>query len=431
MRFQHIFLYSLLVTLSLGGCGTLTETPEPVPPTQAPISIPPTATAVPTRDSQPVIVTLKLWLPEELNPYGQEPGASTLAKQLSDFSRAYPDLHVDVDVKRAHGRGGLLDFLRTARAAAPGVLPDLVVLDAADLQTAASAGLIQPLDDFLPSALADDRFPFAAVMGDMGSQTIGVVIAADIEHLAYRSDLLDAPPLSWTRVLTPPVPFLFPAQGRDHLINDATLIQYLAAGGKLVGTDGKPQLDTDALVEVLDFYSDCANTGTISPTLVLGIADDGQAWERFRSGIGVVTSVRARRYWLEADETLSATWLPTRDAQPFSIARGWALAMVTDDPARQTLTTLLLDWITAPDLNALWTQSAGYLPGTRSALQLWDISDADRATLRRLMGAAVPAPPPDVLATVGKEMQEALVMVLRGRLTPERAVAVAVERLTR
>ena len=105
--------------------------------------------------------------------------------------------------------------------------------------------------------------------------------------------------------------------------------------------------------------------------------------------------------------------------------------MVTDDPARQTLTALLLDWITAPDINATWTQAAGFLPGTHSALQLWDISEADRSTLRRLMDAAVPAPPADTLAAVGPEMQEALVSVLRGRLSPERAVAVAVERLTR
>ena len=76
-----------------------------------------------------MIITLKLWLPEELDPYDRRAGANVLAQQLSDFSDTYyPDLQVEVTVKKAHGRGGLLDFMRTARDAAPSILPDLVVL---------------------------------------------------------------------------------------------------------------------------------------------------------------------------------------------------------------------------------------------------------------------------------------------------------------
>ena len=135
-----------LLALTLTGCAGLSPTPVSLPPTPIPSPLQPIVTPTPTPELEPMIVTLELWLPQELAPYGVEPGAALLAQQLDDFSEAYPDLQVDVLVKKARGRGGLLDFLRTARDAAPAVLPDVVVLDAAELETAARSGLIRPLD---------------------------------------------------------------------------------------------------------------------------------------------------------------------------------------------------------------------------------------------------------------------------------------------
>jgi len=440
---RTLFIVNCLIVnclIAMTGCGG--PAPTPVPPTPAPGPASPLPTPTPTPEPQPMIITLGLWLPEELSPYGEGTGADALAQQLTGFSKIYPDLQVEVTVKKAHGRGGLLDFLRTARDAAPSVLPDLVMLDAADLQTTAGSGLVQPLDPLLSPADMTDRFPFAAELGTVNDQTsgeaatMGFVVAADMQHLAYRPNLLDSPPISWTQVISPPVPFLFPAGGRDGQINDATLIQYLAAGGTLSDPDGNPWLDEDVLVSVLSFYSDCMSTVPISPTfttptisatVVLHITDADQAWERFLAGEGAMTTVRANRYWLETDETIAAASLPTHDGQPFSIARGWVVAMVTDDPERQALARLLLEWLIKPEHSAQWTQAAGYLPGTRGALRLWKVSDTERATLRGIMETAVIAPRPEVMTTAGQVMQEALEAVLRRRATPDEAAAAAIE----
>lgn len=421
---------SLLLTLT--GCDFLPLTPTPTPISSLPPPTPPPSTPTPTStpQSQPLIVTLTLWVPEQFNPYGERPGADVLAQQLADFSKIHTDLQVEVVVKKAHGRGGLLDFLRTARNAAPSVLPDLVVLDTADLEAAADSGLIQPLDNFLSPAEISDCFPFAVALGAVEEQTMGFVVAADMQQLAYRPALLNSPPVSWTQIVSSPVPFLFPAGGRDDdQVNDATLIQYLAADGKVTDPDGNPWLDEEVMVSVFDFYSTCISTTVISPAVVLSITDADQSWEQFQAGEGGMAVVRAGRYWLEADEAVAAAPIPTRDGQPLSIARGWAIAMVTDDPARQALARLLLNWLVAPDHNAQWTQATGYLPGTRSALRLWDISNADRAVLHKVMEAAVPPPRPEVMATVGPAMQDALEAVLRGRTTPKEAAAAAVESL--
>lgn len=430
MRLQNAL--SALLLLTITGCGFLspTATVTPSSPLPAPTSPPPTPTSTPVPQPQPLVIALTLWVPEQFSPYGGRPGADVLAQQLDDFGAAYPDIQVEVIVKKAHGRGGLLDFLRTARDAAPSVMPDLVVLDTADLETAAGSDLIQPLDDFLSPSIIAGRFPFATALGEVEEQTMGFVIGADMQHLAYRPALFETPPVSWTQVFSAPAPFLFPARGQDRQVNDATLIQYMAAGGKLTDRDGNPWLDEKVLISVLGFYSDCVGTGVISPTAVLGIADADQAWERFQGGEDGMAVVRASRYWLEAGETVSAAPIPTRDGQPFSVARGWAVAMATADPARQALAMLLLDWLIAPDHSASWTQETGYLPSTSGALRLWDISSVDRAMLRRVMEAAVPPPRPVVATTiVGPAMQEALEAVLRGRATPEEAAAAAVKGL--
>jgi ABC-type glycerol-3-phosphate transport system substrate-binding protein len=378
-----------------------------------------------------MIVTLELWLPEELDPYGEGDGSQTLAQQLSEFSDAYPNLQVEVVVKKARGRGGLIDFMRTARDAVPAVLPDLVVLDASDLKTVAGSELVQPLDDFLAPSAADDRFPFATAMGRVEGQTAGAMLGVDMQHLAYRPALFDSPPLTWTQVISAPASFLFPAGGYDGRVNDATLIQYLGTGGKLTDAEGNPSLDEWAMIDVFDFYTRCISNTVIAPTQVLTATHVDQAWEQFKEGTGGMTAVRAGRYWLEADETMAAAPIPTKSGRPISIARGWVLAIVTEDPARQDFAMQLVDWLTASDNNALWTQAAGYLPVTRSALRLWQVSEDERTVLRGLLEAAMPPPRPVVMDAIGPPMQEALESLLNGRAAPEEAAASAIEGVQR
>lgn len=429
---SYFIYHSLFVLLLiLGGCAPAETTPESVLPTPMPTFVTPTSTPTPTPEPTPMIVTLKLWLPPDLYPYGEGPGADTMARQLSDFNDAYPDLQVQVTQKKAHGRGGLLDFMRTAEEAAPSILPDLVVLDMSDLETAAGAGLIQPLDDLLPQSTIDAAFPFATMIGQVDGQMMGMVLGADMQHLAYRQALFDSPPISWTQVISAPAPFLFPGGGYDKRVNDATLIQYLAAGGKLTDADGAPMLDEEVLIDVFDFYSRCITNTVIAPTTVLTSTHVDQVWERFKAGEGGMTVVRAGRYWREADETMAPAPIPTRHGRPLSIARGWALAMVVDDPARQDLAMLLFNWLTDSGHSARWTQEAGYLPATSSTLRLWNVSKEEQAMLRGLLESAIPAPRAEVMNAVGPPMQDALQAVLQGWEAPDEAAAEAVEEVQR
>lgn len=427
---QVRILLCAVVALSLVGCTVATPVSTKMPPPAPTNTVrTPTPTALP--DAQPMIVTLRLWVPVELAPYGGSPGASVLAQQLASFSEAYPELQVEVVVKPTHGRGGLLDFLRTARDAAPSVLPDLVILDAADLEAAASSDLLQPLDNLLSPALAVNRFPFAIEMAQVQTQTMGFVLGAESQQLAYRPEFFESPIVSWTQIVSSPVPFLFPAGGNNLVVNDATLIQYMAAGGEVLDEHGNPMISKAPLISVLQFYSRCVSSGVISPSVVLNVTNEQQTWELFKSGEGGVAVVSTRDYWLGVDETMAFAPVPTRDGKLLSTIRGWTISLVTNEPSRQKLATLLLDWLIAYDHNAEWTQATGYLPGTRGALQLWDVSGAERVTLANILGAARPLRQREAVAATGLAIQDGLEALLRGRAGPAQAANLAADSVGR
>jgi ABC-type glycerol-3-phosphate transport system substrate-binding protein len=335
----------------------------------------------------------------------------------------------------------MIDYLRTAREAAPAILPDLIVVGADDLAAMATSNYIQPLDDLLPSTQAADRFPFAVEMGTVQSQegeepiTAGFVIGVDMQHAVYRKNLSGSLPISWTQVITPPMSFIFPAGGHDLQVNDATLTQYMAAGGKVTDSDGNPFLDERTLLKVLTFYDDCTTTGAISPTIVLNVTNAEQSWERFEAGEGDIAVVQASHYWPmvlagAADESFTAGSVPTRNGFPFTIVReAWTLALVADDPDQQALAMTLFDWLTTSENSAEWTQAAGYLPGTHNALRMWDISEAEQVVLRDLLDAAIPAPSNDVMLEVGPIMQLAMESVLTGLASPQEAARTAAQSL--
>lgn len=420
-----LLLWLLLLSLLAGCLPTPAPTPTSSLPTPTVTLPPPTATptvAVP----RPLMTTLRIWVPEELSPYGEGTAAELLTQYLGEFGQANGDLQVEVIVKKAQGRGGLLDFLRTASAAAPSVLPDLVVLNTADLRVAAQAGLLTPLDEILPEDLAADRFPFAAELGKVGEETVGIPLAVDLQHLAYRRGLLPSAPITWTNVLSAGISFAFPAASQADGVNDATLVQYLGAGGRLTDADGNPQLEADPLVAVLSFYTQAVTLGVISPTLVLSMDDAEDSWALFQAGQAGMAVVDAHRFWSERDPIAAPALIPTRTGRAVALARGWMLAMVTNDPERQLQAMRLASWLLEPQRHGAWTQNAGYLPATRGGLAAWMISQEERTVLETLLESAQPVPPATVRAAVGPPLQTALEAVLRGRRTPIDAAAEAI-----
>ncbi|MCS7178060.1 MAG: extracellular solute-binding protein [Anaerolineae bacterium] len=414
-----------LVFLLMASCVASPSSPTPFA-SPTPLSPRPTPTATP--GSGPWMVTLTLWIPEELSPYSDQAGADLLASRLADFGAAYPDLQVQTIVKKSHGRGGLLDFLRTASVAAPSVLPDLVVLDEADLQVAARSGLLQPLDGLIPPDLETDLFPFATGLGRVGESTFGLPLATEVQHLAYAPALFSTPPISWSAVLSAGFPLFFPAAGQNGIADDFMFIQYLGAGGHLVNDEGNPTLEEGPLTAVLDFYAQATATRVISPLVVLSLGNLEECWALFQQE-GGMTVVDSRWFWTKGADAAEPGPIPTRDGRPVALAEGWVLALVTANPEQQQRAMTLAAWLLEPDWYGEWTQRTGYLPVTQSGLAEWVVSAERREMLRGILAGAREPLPSSLRARLGPPLQIALEAVLRGRQSPAEAATRAIQSL--
>src|SRR5512139_3221972 len=163
-----------------GSATPTTPTHTPAAPVATPQPLPPT--------SEPdTLITLTLWLPTRFLSAEDNAAYQILQRQLDEFAQTPNGTPSQIIVKQDRGLGGLLDLLRTASPVAPAVLPDIIALDAADLETAARSGLIQPIGPLLPAELIDDLYPFARDLGSYNGELYGVVYSADLEHVATAS----------------------------------------------------------------------------------------------------------------------------------------------------------------------------------------------------------------------------------------------------
>lgn len=369
---------------------------------------------------------MTLWVTESFSPAREDASGQLLARQLDAFTRAHPNISIERALKKPYGKGGILDFLLTTSAAVPALLPDLVTIDSTELREAAEAEVIQPLDELVSDELQRDLFPFARKAGRFQGRLVGIPFRADIQHLVYNANEVEKPPLTWDEVLAGKATYIFPAGGRNGLVNDAFLIQYLALGGRLLDENGQPALDEGKLAEVLEFYARGRRMGII-PLSVLGLRSLEDCWPLYLSGKAAMSNVSSQRYLADRKllENTGFSTIPTRDGNVATLGRSWALAIATKDPVRRVAAVQLMEWLLEPQNNAAWNQTAGHLPTRRTAFDFWEKDDY-AAFLKRELEGAYPYPSGPAYEEVAKVLQRAVQEVLTGEITPQEAAARAV-----
>ncbi len=248
-----------------------------------------------------------------------------MLQQLAAFAAARSDVRVQTQTKRARGAGSLIELIQTAAAAAPSFLPDVALLELADVPAAARAGLLQPVNGLVPADVLTDLFPFAEV-GRVDNRWVAVAFATDMEHVAYNSIRVSSPPITWAQMLSGTQPFLFPAGVSSGMVSDALLAQYAAAGGGWLDASGQPALSTAALTLMLRQLQNAEQAGGIS-TSVLNFSSADDTWTAYLGSPMQMVVVRASRFVsprVFASVTLPAP-LPGYSEPARSIARGWAL----------------------------------------------------------------------------------------------------------
>jgi ABC-type glycerol-3-phosphate transport system substrate-binding protein len=416
----------LVATVGLAGCNLLPELPFPSQEET------PTATTVPGEATPQIsptpplsstvssAITLTLWTTESFFPSEDDGSGQVLAQQWQAFEAAHANVAIEYVLKKPYGKGGILDFLSTARAAAPTVLPDLVILDTLELDEAAEAGLIQPLDDLVSSEVQQGLFPFARHSFD--GQLMGIQFETDVEHLIYNTNKIDSAPMTWREVISASVAYIFPAGGVGSLINDAFLIQYLAAGGGLLDESGTPALNNDALVEVLQFYADGLEAGVIPPS-VLDFTDLDDCWVVYVSAQAALSNVSSDRYLADRGllKNTSFAAIPTRDGNVVTLSKGWAFAIVTEDSSRQAAAIQLIEWLLEPENNANWNLAAGHLPTRQAAFDHLGTEDPYFPFAWQQLASVSPRPMSAAYDKMGRALQRAVQDVLNGEASPQQA----------
>jgi ABC-type glycerol-3-phosphate transport system substrate-binding protein len=379
---------------------TATPTPPPVPTETVPVT--------------PEVSSLRVWLPAQFDPSAETPAAELLNRRLMEFESKHSNLELNIRLKKAETEGEILEALSITSAAAPGALPDLILLSRSDLEVAAVRGLLHPIDGL--STLLDDPnwYSFAQQLGHIQNTGYGLPFVGDALILIYYPELGQL--VTWEDVLASKGQIVFPAGHPQALMG---LSLYASAGGEIVDAQGLPTLDQAVLTRVLTLVKEGLSKEGFPPSLV-NVTNEAQTLQIYRTGSANKAIVWFLSY--RPSEDGAFTPLPGLDQLPFSYATGWVWALAGVDPEKQQLAVELAEFLVAEDFLDEWTRATGYLP-TRPSI----VRNEDR-TLTAILESAHPIPSSDVLAVVGPLMQEALTRVLSGE-QPEDVAGSVVEKL--
>lgn len=359
---------------------------------------------------------LEIWAPPAFAREGED---SLLHARIQEFEAANPGRLVELRIKAEHD---LYRTLLSASVAAPGSLPDLVILDPEGLQDSIAAELLAPLNDLLSAPSEPEWYNFALPSPGVDEAFYSLPFAADAEVLVYSSSTYPSPPTSWSDLSSESFTFLFPAADPTASF---TIAQYLALGGEL---QNGTVLDPAVLSDVLSFFFSAQSTGLLSVSA--GQYDSlSSTWDAFHAEIAEVATASLSSFLAEGDpETATAIPYPTRGGEGISFTHTWSWAMLTADPDRQERVIELLEWLMDPGFLGSWTQTLGLLPATSAALAQWP-AGTQSAIASNLVASARARPSLQILSRVGPPITEAVDMVLHGGASPDAAAQAAADRV--
>ncbi len=437
-------LVASIILIVAVGCQTATQVGEinqASPTVEATATLPPvktstvatTPTITATHTPENEVITLTFWTVEQISPQAEGELGSFMTSSLRAFEVKNPNIEVKLLLKKASGKGGVLDFLRTAREVAPSILPDIVIMNATELDQAYTEGLIQTLDDRLDRSVVQDLLPAARKMGTINERLVGVPLGLEMEHAVYNAGIFAETPMLWTEVLSSSTRYLFPAKGTNGLVNDATLSQYFSAGGTFRNDQGTFKIDDQVLRDVLTFYQQALEKQIID-TSILEAATTEELWSTYLDGKAGLTQISVRQYLTDRESLNNTTFtpLPVQDKKdtPVVITHGWALVLVTNDINRQRAALRLIEWFLSTSNNATWNNLNKSIPTRDTAFQQLAGDDPYWAFLAEQLNTAQPQPGFTGYDQVGRIIQQAVEQVIRGEVTPDQATTTAVDALT-
>jgi multiple sugar transport system substrate-binding protein len=418
---KHLRKFAQLsLTVLLVGCSSLAPllaTPTPAAPPQA-TSTPqatPTSTAPAAVDGPRV---LRVWLPPRFDPQAGTSSADLLKGRLQEFENDHPGIRLEVRIK---SEATILDAVSVTSEAAPAAMPDLIALTHWDMQAAASAGFLHPIDG-LTNLLEDpDWYAFALELGQVQNTDYGIPFAGNILLTVYRPSVFETPLSTWEALFESGTYMVFPVSDPDALF---PVSLYLSDGARLVNDQSVVALDEVTLVRVLTLYKQAIESGTLLPQ-TKDYQTDAQSIQFFRDGNADFAVI-----WASSDiQTRSGSYNPLHglNNDPYSIGDGWVWALAGADLENQPLAAELASHLADSAFISEWTLSSGYLPTRPQALDGWEDEDL-KTSIGEALQFAHPLPSDEVLSVVSPLLQQALMRIFNGE-QPEAVARSVIEEL--
>ncbi|MGB3702703.1 MAG: extracellular solute-binding protein [Anaerolineales bacterium] len=422
MKKIMVGLFILVILLANCAQSPIQETNStPEPPST------PTDSLIPTQESTqsaPEPTILRLWVPPQFDPASDTPSGNLLQERLEQYTAQRPDIRIETRVKASSGSGGLLDSLSSANAAAPMVVPDLILLPRSSLEIAALKGLLFPYDGLTSTLNDSDWYPYAQELGQIQTSTFGLPFAGNALVSLYRPSEIEMPATDWLSALEVGQPIAFPAAEEEAYF---PLAEYLSTGAPIQDADGRPFLDIAALTDVLNFFQEAESAGAM-PFWLTQFTNDEQSLEAYTENQVNTTVTWINRYLSTLPGDTAAAPIITQDGTPFTLASGWVWALSNPQTERHAVSVDLAEFLTDSGFLTEWSETAGYLPPRASALEGWS-NVALRNLVTKVVESARLIPSNEVMAVIGPALNQATVAILKQQSTPARAATEAIESL--
>ncbi len=359
-------------------------------------------------------ITLTLWMSDEIAP-STTPAGRAWRSQIDAFETLNPNIHFEVDTKKASGKGGLIDLAVSTRSIIPTRLPDLIAFDMSEAPFLFETGITQALESWLPADPGGDWFPFASQVSHTRNHWTALPFAADIDHLVYNKTTVRKAPQTWDELFKQKSLLALPLGG-----DDAFASQYLALLAASKDAPNLTTVDPNAGTQVLAFFKRVHDLG-LAPESALSFKSVDEVWPSFAAGQSAMAQVSASRYMTERAKMTNAAYsiVPTRDGKSASPVRGWAFGVVTSDPVRQAALGKFIVWFMQGERLAPWLKTARLLPTSRGAVAM-SVEPADYAGfIRDQLERAVPFPPASNWSRQSEAWRTAVLTVWNGQTTPE------------
>ncbi len=369
-----LILLAILAILMLSGCQELLQQIPFLQPTQAPQptatvtsvspEVNPTELPVPLEE-QPLEITI--WLPPQFDPDNGTIAGILMKNQLNRFTEENPRITVKVRLKAVEGSGGLLDSLFTASAAAPGAVPGLILLPRRDFEIAAEAGLLLPVEPVDVQMEDSDYFPFALDLARVKDIRYGLPFSGDLLVVGYNALQIGFPPQLWTSVYQQKSIVAIPGAEPFGLLAS---VYYLNNGGTFTENEGQLVLTESALLNALEVIHDGVQAGVI-PYWTADLTSFEQSYQALQDSKSTYAVIWASQQLSDQAGKNTISALPAEMEGSFTLADGWVLAFPQASSDKLPEYFKLASFLVQPEFQQSWTEAAGVVPVSRSALTQW------------------------------------------------------------